>query len=149
MYDLSRTPCFYSVVGLVRRTAFVLALEYPMQVEPSSKFSRHKFNASLTKATSHRFVDHLLSLVVALATIAGPWSFWHVSVFSLSRSSKVSSTVIFDRLALNVDVETTGRIGTRLLVQLLQPSAKFSAQAELNDFFRFFCIAVADEHGHD
>ena len=28
-------------------------------------------------------------------------------------------------------------------------SAKFSAQSELNDFFDFFCLAVADKNGHD
>ena len=28
-------------------------------------------------------------------------------------------------------------------------SANFSAQSELNDFFDFFCLAVADKNGHD
>ena len=32
---------------------------------------------------------------------------------------------------------------------LLLLSAKFSAQSELNDFFDFFRLAVADKNGHD
>ena len=40
--------------------------------------------------------------------IAWPWSFCHVSLFLFSRSARGFSTVIFDPLALNVDVETEG-----------------------------------------
>ena len=75
-----------------------------------------------------------------------------------------SSTVIFDRLAQNVHVKTNGsHSALGLLVQLFQPlllvevralitlgaSAKFSVQSELNDFFGFFRLAVANETGHN
>ena len=70
-----------------------------------TSLSFHKFNASLTKAPS----DFLMfSCSLSPATIVWPWSFCYVSVFSLSRSARGSSTVIFDRLALDVDVKTDG-----------------------------------------
>ena len=62
---------------------------------------------------------------------------------------------------VNGHVESRVAFGAWLLVQLLQSlilvevralyllSTKFSAQSELNDFFNFFRLAVADKNGHD
>ena len=38
---------------------------------------------------------------------------------------------------------------TPLTIAPLLLSAKFSAQFELNDFFDFFHLAIADKNGHD
>ena len=61
----------------------------------------------------------------------------------------------FDRLALNVDVETDGSYSTPSTISpgrnkspYYSPLSKFSAQSELNNFFGFFHL-VADGNGHD
>ena len=69
-----------------------------------------KFSTSWTFPWQKRQVTDSLIFSCSLspATIAWPWSCCHVSVFSLSRSSRGFSTVFFDCLVLNVDVETDG-----------------------------------------
>ena len=101
----------------MRRTAFVLALQHSSGTKFVSFPQVQRFLDKIV--TSHQFVDLLLQPFNSAATIVGPWSICYVSVFSLSRSSRGSSTVIFDQLALNVHVENRRRI--QLLVQLLQP----------------------------
>ena len=70
----------------------------------------------------------------------------------------------FNRIALNVHVKTDGsHSALALLIQLFQPlllvevralitlgaSTKFRVQSELNDFFGFFRLAIANENGHN
>ena len=105
MRYLSRTLCFFSVVGNARLVLCDGQLSFwhcNIQTEPSP-FLLRKFSTSSTLLWKKRQVADSLN-----ATIAWPWSFCHVSVFSLCRSARGSSTVIFDRLALNVDLETEG-----------------------------------------
>ena len=128
-------------------------------MEPSP-FLLRKFSTSSTLPQQKRQVTDSLIFSCSLspATIAGPWSFCHVSVFSLSRSARASSTAIFDQLALNIDVETNGSHSALSCSfnsfshcswsakEPLSLSAKFSAQSELNYFFKFFHLAAADEN---
>ena len=62
-----------------------------------------------------------LSCSLSLAAIAWPWSFCHVSVFSLSRSARGSSTLIFDRLAPCWWRNWRLAFGAWLLIELFQP----------------------------
>ena len=75
----------------------------------TSKWNQvRKFSTSSAFPWQKRQVTDTLIFPRSLppATIARPWSFCHVSVFPLSRSSRGSLTVIFDRRTINVHVET-------------------------------------------
>ena len=104
MPNLSRAPCFFSIVGngrLVSCDGQLSFWHWKIQMEPSP-FLLPKFSASSTLSWQKRHVTDSLIFSCSLwpATIAWPYNFCHASV--LSRSVRGSSTVIFDRLALHV-----------------------------------------------
>ena len=90
----------FSVVGNARLVSCDRQLSFlhcNIKMEPSP-FLLSKFPASSMLAWQKRQVTNLLIFFCSLspATIAWPWSFCHVSVFS--RSARDFSTVIFNRL---------------------------------------------------
>ena len=98
-------------VNFVRRTAFVPSLKNPS----STKFVHFP--------QVQRFLDKNGKSRICCMVVSC-WSFCHVSMFSLSRSSRGSSTVIFGNF--------------------WSPCTKWAKR-----FFGFLCLAVADENGHD
>ena len=111
MHDFSRTPCYFSAAIHVQEFRATGSFR---SATGTSKWNQvRKFSTSSTLPWQKRQVTDLNSLILyslavshRLRRIAGPWSFCHVSVFSLSTSSRGFSTVIFDRRVPNVHVET-------------------------------------------
>ena len=103
MHDL-REWLLFSVVEKARLVFVQLSYSTEMEHPSGTQFVNFP---QVQCFPDKRQVTNLLIFSCSLspATIAWLWSFCHVSVFSLSRSSRDSS-VIFERLALNVDVET-------------------------------------------
>ena len=133
MHDLSNALLFSVVgnAGLVSCDGQLSFRHWNIQLEPSS-YIFHKFNASLTKARSHGFVGLLLLELLPC---------FNVFAFQIfKRFFNRNFREFFYRLALNVDVECTSPWSL---------SGKFSALSEVNDFFGFLRLAVADENGHD
>ena len=71
-----------------------------IQVDPSLLLLRKCSTSSTLPWQKRQVTDSLISCSLLPTAITWPWSFCHVSVFSLSRSAIGSSTVIYDRIGL-------------------------------------------------
>ena len=122
----------------MRRTGFVLPLEHPSGTKYVHSPQLQRFLDKNDKSPIRLFqcfcFPDLQEVVNSYVETDGSHSALGWVLAARSTRSFVSGPSVIN----------PGRSKSPLLL-----SAKFSAQSELNDFFDFFRLAVADKNGHD